>query len=152
MFKLRKNSIKILLVIFFITLLPLIPTGMSQYQQSFYLAGASSIVPQISKTMDCKANLKLEKNDSNYNITLENLSEDTYAEWVIMFYKEKQMTLTNLEETTNGWSLKGTNLKPKEPVIIPINLEITPQEDEEKYLNHYLEKFVFLSSCKIKES
>ena len=152
MFKLKKNSIKILLFVFFIALIPLIPTGVSQYQQSFYLAGASSIVPPTSKTTNCNANLKLEKTNSNYNIIIENLSEKTYDEWELTFYKERQISLPNLEEMANGWSLKGVDLKPKESVVIPITFEVNTQEEEEAYLNDYFEKFVFLSSCKSKES
>ena len=62
------------------------------------------------------------------------------------------MALSDLEETTNGWFIKGINLKPKEPIIIPITLEVNTQEEEEAYLNDYFENFVFLSSCHTKES
>ena len=152
MFKLKKNTIKILFVIFFIALFPLIPTGLSEYQQSFYLAGASSIVHQISKKINCNANISWKKTDSNYNVIIENLSEETYIEWELTFYKEKQMALSNLEETTNGWFIKGINLKPKDYITIPITLEVNTQEEEEEYLNDYFKNFVFLSSCNTKES
>ena len=153
MFKFKKKTIKILFLVFFIALLHLFPTGFSEYQETFYLAGASSIVPPISKTTACNASLKLEKQDSHYNLIIENLSKETYNEWELTFYKEKQITLANLEETANGWLLKGINLNPKEPIIIPITLEVDPEEEEEeKYLNFYFEKFVFFSSCKKKET